>query len=479
MNGFDYIFNTVFFRLAIFCIKRRDLKRVVLLIIFSLLTFKVMAWNKPTHGVINNMSVASVESDAERGLHIIYYHYFPRSKSCLHTTHGDCTCLVKSASEGRNTTTLKCTEHLELLVPETKAKKWLSRQKKQGYFYLTVSQFGVYHVPAHIINTVSFNHLPARVNSQNINAGIVTALSKRHTLNIRKYRIKNKHTNAVTSLTVTPDHPFYVLNRHAFTPIKDITADDILITEEGYHAELVCHGIKKNHCSYPWRTGWVASVYNLEIHQKHQYFVSRDKLLVHNTCNLTEYLKRKVADLVFTRGYFRYKRAYLRLRSEKDILRVQSLYKLNGHMDHATGIGFDTLMRASLTTGKPLKIASLEQFLSSGHFEISAGKMGAQLLGLTHQQLIADLALNFGAKIDVPEEMAMTLAQFKENSPAILVSSDNLRMITTKDTGELFISRRVGKSIENEPLDLYWLMSHILYDKKEIMFIVRLKNSGI
>src|SRR5262249_51828338 len=75
-------------------------------------------------------------------------------------------------------------------------------------------------------------------------------------------------------IEVTPDHPFWVVDR-GWVASNLLQAGDNLLTASG--AELPITSIETKHGSF--------TVYNLDVDNLHNYFVSREQILVHNCGN--------------------------------------------------------------------------------------------------------------------------------------------------------------------------------------------------
>ena len=86
--------------------------------------------------------------------------------------------------------------------------------------------------------------------------------------------IELRVTGQAEPIGVTPEHPFWSVDRQAFVPVGELRIGETLRT---VHGEQVAVG------SITPR-GPPARVYNLEIDGTHQYHVSSLGLLVHNMC---------------------------------------------------------------------------------------------------------------------------------------------------------------------------------------------------
>ena len=77
-------------------------------------------------------------------------------------------------------------------------------------------------------------------------------------------------------ITCTAEHPFYVADIDEFVPAKDLKAGQHVLLSDGSCAEI--DGILVEELSTPETT------YNFEVEDYHTYYVSKDKVLVHNKC---------------------------------------------------------------------------------------------------------------------------------------------------------------------------------------------------
>lgn len=84
------------------------------------------------------------------------------------------------------------------------------------------------------------------------------------------YEIKTKNN----LVKVTPLHRFYIKrnNEYMWIPAKDITTSDFLINANKEKIEIYNITNKKEN----------NTVYNFEVENNHNYFVSEENILVHN-----------------------------------------------------------------------------------------------------------------------------------------------------------------------------------------------------
>jgi hypothetical protein len=81
-----------------------------------------------------------------------------------------------------------------------------------------------------------------------------------------------------STITATPEHPFYAEELDAYVPAKHLSRRGCLRAESG--SEVRFEGSA-------YRAGEVP-VYNIEVAVGHNYFVSQEKVLVHNTCKVLQ-----------------------------------------------------------------------------------------------------------------------------------------------------------------------------------------------
>ena len=413
-----------------------------LIMFFSLVPIQVTAQHKSTHNSINHTGIQLSNTGTWKKLHVAYYRYFSQSKLSLHEDYDGCVRSMQIIKGRKNITVLKCTEHLLLLVSEETAREWLSMQQHLGYFYLTAIQFGIHGVHAHVLNTEPLNNSRDRLNFRSERSSMVTGIFERHVLDVRKYFIKNNRAYTITSLIVTPDHPFYVVNRHRFLPVNAISADDVLMTRDGHYAGLVCHDRRKNHCGTPWHIGQIKRVYNMAVQGEHQYFAGRDGLLVHNICALARYLKHEFPAVVHTRGHFTWKRAYLRLRTDEEVNKVHSLlaaYKLAYANQTPVVLNSHTLLTAALLSKKSLKLTTLERYLQTLSSDITRQRL-RRFLRMDQNKLIRSLGDQ-----TFPERGSLNNAYeahgfLKARVPVLAVFTDGMRIIKEDEKRGLIIN---------------------------------------
>ena len=217
---------------------------------------------------------------------LVYFQNFPLPYD--KTGHNIPDCLVAldtlPTSGFRIIPVLRCKEQIHLLRPDSVVQNWKSNQAKNGFIKMSLPDFGLHYVKAKItaIASIPANKMQLH-DMQNKNTDQTTAIFIRHATNIKKYRFKEESTGRIITVNATDNHLFYVKNKHDFVPVKDISRIDKLITQTGGYIRLLCSDNKWHNCGY--KTAQFAQptpVYNLEINQRHTYFVTDIAILVHN-----------------------------------------------------------------------------------------------------------------------------------------------------------------------------------------------------
>ena len=254
--------------------------RVLCRVIFFLLNFPGSC---ALHaGTVFNRPSATVAADGLEAVDVSYQKDFPYVSNYNNQHLPECTeAFVFSGN--KKSRVLRCLERIQLLRPAPLVEQWEDIQKENGYFPLTVKALGIVGVHAHIkkaINTLN-------VDLSSVAAGTVTGVFLRHVLSIRKYTFKNKQTGARSMLVATPEHPFFAINSRDFMPVSMLSSHHQLLTDTNQKMQILCPVDRINHCGKPINPIGPARVYNMELHQKHIYFVGAAHIMVHNVCKLT------------------------------------------------------------------------------------------------------------------------------------------------------------------------------------------------
>ena len=228
---------------------------------------------------------------------IVYYIYFPWHEKYRDKMVKGCHGFFMHSGG----TALQCKEYISLLRPLHTVKVWQREQKKMGFLSLTISEFGIKkaHGYIHKIESVSPERLT--FHKKNTNARPVIGRFIRHVNNVREYQFKNIITGKISNIRSTPNHQFYVKNRGRFIPVENISAGDKMIQKDGQIIQMVCPGHNHTHCGLDTEEN-VVLVYNLEVSQKHTYFVGPSFIFSHNPCEVKEryrlFCENKFIDLV-------------------------------------------------------------------------------------------------------------------------------------------------------------------------------------
>ena len=219
---------------------------------------------------------------------LIYYEDFPYFESHHYQPTPECI-LLREETKNRQTGhshILRCTEHINLLLPVAEVNSWGKEQEQQGYVNLHTKAITADYVGsdihAHII-LVKPAIVTAEKFSPSADAHPATVLFIRHARNIRTYQFKNLITGAISTINSTDNHPFYSVDKQAFIPIASASDSDRMVTETGQPVKLICSKKSKKHCGIPYKNGQLTTVYNMETYPKHTYFAGKENhILVHN-----------------------------------------------------------------------------------------------------------------------------------------------------------------------------------------------------
>ena len=238
--------------------------------------------------------LAAFMPEALKKIDIVYYIYFPwykkyninKIKNCrvlLHDSGFDGSYFHDVDFHGSEHAVLQCREAISLLRPLYMIEAWQREQSKTGFLTLTLNEFGIKNVHGYIKSIKSAPSNLFLAHGENVKAGVVTGRFVRHVADVRKYQFKNKATGQITWLWSTPNHPFYVKNRGGFISVEAISPEDEMLQKDGQVMKMICSTPHGASCGMHNGESMV-SVYNLEIAQKHTYFVGQDFILVHNQC---------------------------------------------------------------------------------------------------------------------------------------------------------------------------------------------------
>ena len=219
-------------------------------------------------------------ADVLKRVNIVYYINFPWHKKYETERVKGCHRFLSHSGSA----VLRCEENVFLLRPVHIIKIWQRQQSKMGFLYLTMKYFGLENVHGYIkkIQSISLNGFP--LYGEDIKAGTVTGRFIRHVNDVREYQFKNTKTGQISRLRSTPNHPFYAKNRGGFIPVEEISSEDEMLQKDGQIMKMNCSAFQGSHCGTRSKDS-IVPVYNLEVAQKHTYFVGRDFVLVHNSCD--------------------------------------------------------------------------------------------------------------------------------------------------------------------------------------------------
>ena len=256
---------------------------------------------------------------------------------------------------------LRCREHIRLLRSSDVINQWLYIQSKKHVFPLTIKEFNIINVPAHITavhTTITETFYPASYSDK---IKKVTGVFERHAMNIKKYTLKNTKTEKIITIHSTPDHLVYVKNKAAFIPMNLLSSTDELLNNAGQRIKLICSTRHTGHCGVSLNNTAPTLIYNLEIDKNHTYFVSKLKLLVHNECQLTEDLYSEIPELLRHYGKTDSSIRRLMINSHDDIRKAyRALRKIRGDVIQSDTLAILTM---ALHHHEPIPIQDLESFL--------------------------------------------------------------------------------------------------------------------
>ena len=164
----------------------------------------------------------------------------------------------------------------KLLRPISYAEKHGLTAGECRYFNLT--EFGVPH--AKITITYTKPLLKWQVHQLLHDKQPVIGIYIHQTKDVRTYRFTDKHGH-ISTLNVTPNHPFYVKSLHAYLPISHIT--NTMSLDGVHHQSLYLLCLRHQHCGVIYEPNKFKTVYNLEVAQQHFFRVGLDEIKVHNS----------------------------------------------------------------------------------------------------------------------------------------------------------------------------------------------------
>ena len=189
-----------------------------------------------------------------------------------------------------NNAVLRCREYVSIIRLGGVLKKWLELQQKGKKNIFSLNEFGILNAKAKIVSVQPANWFVKELMRVKKGNNIVSGVFIRHTTDVRKYGFMRKGNNEIAYINATKNHPFYVRNRDKFVSVNRISATDLLINDDGkgflLHSRSDLKEDKKLNTHIP------RVVYNIELHSNHTYFVGKQKIFVHNTCDFEIYIRR-------------------------------------------------------------------------------------------------------------------------------------------------------------------------------------------
>ena len=163
-----------------------------------------------------------------------------------------------------------------------------------GKVTLSIPEFGIVNVMA-TVKAIK----PTQIDTRGVdwskqkNAPVIGKFM-RYVTDVRTYTFKDS-LGHISHINATPNHPFYVKNKHGFLAIGNVSDKDTLLGAFGSgdnyidgSVHLVCAKGKDTHCGGAFLSGGlpVVSVYNIEVCGRHVYRVGDGEVLVHNGCDV-------------------------------------------------------------------------------------------------------------------------------------------------------------------------------------------------
>ena len=288
-----------------------------------------------------NKKILDVQKNQEK-IDLIYYDRFPYKKYYNGIKIPECT--RAPARKGQKTGyVLLCKEHIALLRPASVIKLWKHQQRLKGYIPFSMKEFGIINVHAHITGVKEYT--PVIKNTITPDSNHVTGKFIRYAPEVNRYTVKDKQTNMTSTVDATPNHPFYVKNKHAFVPISEVLSSDSLVTLSNHEAHLIHSNSNNLLLKTNNKKNKLTRVYNIEIEKKHVYFISNLNLLVHNPCKVLHdyYLFLKENGIVkkYSSGddssveisIIRHKIKYLSGSSDSELMQNYEVLTPSGHLD--------------------------------------------------------------------------------------------------------------------------------------------------
>jgi hypothetical protein len=150
---------------------------------------------------------------------------------------------------------------------------------------LSISEFGINDIHVTVIALKPTKLDTSKMDWSKRKSRPAIGTFKRYASMVKTYTFKDLSTGEVSTINATPNHPFYVQNKHKFVPIEDVAPSDQLVSAIGKKVRLICEGGKSSYCGDLYnKDGKPVVVYNLEVYKDHVYFVGESSMIVHNYC---------------------------------------------------------------------------------------------------------------------------------------------------------------------------------------------------
>ena len=158
---------------------------------------------------------------------------------------------------------------------------------------LSIPEFGIVNVLA-TVKGIKPTQIDTRgVDWSKQNSAPVIGKFMRYLTDVHTYTFKDS-LGHISHINATPNHPFYVKNKHGFVAIGNVSDKDTLVgdirsvdnhIDSAVH--LVCTKGKHSHCGAAFGENRLPiPVYNFEAYRRHVYMVGSGAVLVHNGCVL-------------------------------------------------------------------------------------------------------------------------------------------------------------------------------------------------
>ena len=312
-----------------------DIKKKLIFLFITLFlttgTVSTVSSAKPTRATEKKLFILKTHypDNIQYNIHFIYYHDFSWRTTWQHINIQGC----HQFKSSRKISVLRCKEQVNLVRSGKLINALLHRQNKTGHVNLNVSRH------AYIVAVTEYYKKNKSEHTDNTIS--VSGTFMHHVMDTKEYTFRTSQ-GTTEKITATPQHRFYVLNKQQFLPIKNISSTDLLITSSGKTAHIIyleCHRKKIYKINKP------TTVYNIEINNKHTYFVGKNNILVHNWCS------KIIRQMIIGRPTFSKKSA---LTVQKFSHKLTTNYKMervivSSKYVHTTQEG--TVLKANIMTG--------------------------------------------------------------------------------------------------------------------------------